>query len=148
VLEALRELINGIHPQVLTDRGLAEAVADAADRSPVPVDVDVDVDSGLRGGRLPEAAESAAYFVVCEALANAAKHSGASRVTVTGRHDGARLAVEVRDDGRGGADAARGTGLTGLADRVAVVDGRLTLASPPGGPTLLRVEIPCTVRCA
>jgi signal transduction histidine kinase len=139
-LRELRELVNGIHPQVLTDRGLPDAVADLADRSPVPADAELTLP-----GRLPEAAESAAYFVVCEALANAAKHSGASRVTVTGHHDGARLTVEVRDDGRGGADAARGTGLTGLADRVAVVDGRLTLASPPGGPTLLRVEIPCTL---
>jgi signal transduction histidine kinase len=141
VLASLRELINGIHPQVLTDRGLPDALADAADRSPIPVRTQVSLPA-----RLPEEAESAAYFVVCEALANAAKHSGASGVTVTGGHDGSRLTVEVRDDGRGGADAARGTGLTGLADRVAVVDGTLTLASPTGGPTLLRVEIPCTLR--
>jgi signal transduction histidine kinase len=141
VLESLRELINGIHPQVLTDRGLPDALADAADRSPIPVRTRLDLP-----GRLPESAESAAYFVVCEALANAAKHSGASGVTVTGGHDGSRLTVEIRDDGRGGAHAARGTGLTGLADRVAVVDGTLTLASPAGGPTLLRVEIPCTLR--
>jgi signal transduction histidine kinase len=141
VLESLRELINGIHPQVLTDRGLPDALADAADRSPIPVRTRLNLP-----GRLPESAESAAYFVVCEALANAAKHSGASGVTVTGGHDGSRLTVEIRDDGRGGAHAARGTGLTGLADRVAVVDGTLTLASPAGGPTLLRVEIPCTLR--
>lgn len=139
-LTALRELVHGIHPQVLTDRGLPDAVADVADRSPIPVDTDVDLP-----GRLPEPAESAGYFFVSEALANAAKHSGARRITVTGRHDGTRLTVEVADDGRGGADAARGSGLTGLADRVAVVDGRLTLTSPSGGPTLLRVEIPCTL---
>ncbi|WP_330298361.1 sensor histidine kinase [Streptomyces sp. NBC_00503] len=138
-LTSLRELIHGIHPQVLTDRGLPDAVADVADRSPIPVDTGFDLP-----GRLPEQAESAGYFFVTEALANAARHSGADRITVTGRHDGARLIVEVADDGRGGADAARGSGLTGLADRVSVVDGRLTLTSPPGGPTLLRVEIPCT----
>ncbi|MFD9353473.1 sensor histidine kinase [Streptomyces sp. NPDC060031] len=137
-LTSLRELIHGIHPQVLTDRGLADAVADVADRSPIPVDTDF----GLRG-RLPEQAESAGYFFVSEALANAVKHSGARRISVTGRHDGARLTVEVEDDGCGGADAARGSGLTGLADRMSVADGRLTLTSPPGGPTLLRVEIPC-----
>ncbi|MFZ3472634.1 sensor histidine kinase [Streptomyces sp. 4.24] len=138
VLTSLRELIHGIHPQVLTDRGLPDAVADVADRSPIPVDTDFDLP-----GRLPEQAESAGYFFVSEALANAVRHSGAQRITVTGRHDGDRLTVEVADDGRGGADAARGSGLTGLADRVSVVDGRLTLTSPPGGPTLLRVEIPC-----
>lgn len=138
VLTSLRELIHGIHPQVLTDRGLPDAVADVADRSPIPVDTDFELP-----GRLPEQAESAGYFFVSEALANAARHSGAKRITVTGRHDGARLTVEVADDGRGGADAAKGSGLTGLADRVSVVDGRLTLTSPPGGPTLLRVEIPC-----
>ncbi|MGW6705738.1 sensor histidine kinase [Streptomyces sp. NPDC054956] len=138
VLTSLRELIHGIHPQVLTDRGLPDAVADIADRSPIPVDTHFDLP-----GRLPEQAESAGYFFVSEALTNAARHSGARRITVTGRHDGTRLTVEVADDGRGGADAARGSGLTGLADRVSVVDGRLTLTSPPGGPTLLRVEIPC-----
>lgn len=137
-LTSLRELVHGIHPQVLTDRGLPDAVADIADRSPIPVDTDFDLP-----GRLSEQAESAGYFFVSEALANAARHSGADRITVTGRHDGTRLTVEVADDGIGGADAGRGSGLTGLADRVSVVDGRLTLTSPPGGPTLLRVEIPC-----
>ncbi|WP_327257992.1 sensor histidine kinase [Streptomyces sp. NBC_01244] len=137
-LAELRELIQGIHPKVLTDYGLGAAIADAADRSAVPVDVTVDLAS-----RLPEAVEAAAYFVVCEALANVGKHSGAARATVTGRHERGRLTVEVHDDGRGGADTGRGSGLTGLADRVSVLDGRLALSSPPGGPTLLRVEIPC-----
>lgn len=137
-LTSLRELVHGIHPQVLTDRGLSDAVADIADRAPIPVDTDFDLP-----GRLPEQVESAGYFFVSETLANAAKHSGANRITVTGRHDGNRLTVEVADDGRGGADATRGSGLTGLADRMSVVDGRLTLTSPLGGPTLLRVEIPC-----
>ncbi|MFF1903344.1 sensor histidine kinase [Kitasatospora sp. NPDC058218] len=139
VLAGLRELINGIHPQVLTDRGLPDACADAADRSPVPVDVGFDLP-----GRLPRPVESAGYFAVSEALANIAKHSGAGLARVDGRYADGLLTIEVSDDGRGGADPAAGTGLTGLADRVAVVDGTLTVSSPPGGPTLLRVEIPCT----
>ncbi|GGS30015.1 sensor domain-containing protein [Streptomyces griseoviridis] len=137
-LADLRELIQGIHPKVLADYGLQAAVADAADRSPVPVDLALDLP-----GRLPGAVESAAYFVVCEALANIARHSGAERAEVRGGHAGGRLVLEIRDDGHGGADAERGSGLTGLADRVSVLDGRLALSSPPGGPTLLRVEIPC-----
>ncbi|MFF8592362.1 sensor histidine kinase [Streptomyces sp. NPDC015220] len=137
-LAELRELIHGIHPKVLADYGLEAAVADAADRSPVPVDVDLAL-----SGRLPQSVEAAAYFVVCEALANIARHSGASRAEVSGGHRDGRLSLRVRDDGRGGADAAAGTGLTGLADRVSVLDGRLSLSSPPGGPTLLSVEFPC-----
>ncbi|MFF2626545.1 histidine kinase [Kitasatospora griseola] len=137
-LAELRELIHGIHPRVLADRGLPDACADLADRSPLPVRVDVALP-----GRLPAAVESAGWFAVCEALTNATRHSGASRVEVVGRREGGLLVLEVSDDGRGGADPARGTGLTGLADRIAVVDGRLSVSSPPGGPTLLRVEIPC-----
>ncbi|WP_134656331.1 sensor histidine kinase [Streptomyces sp. H23] len=137
-LEELRELIHGIHPKVLADYGLPAAVADAADRSAVPVDVSLELP-----GRLPQAVEAAAYFVVCEALANIGRHSGATRAAVTGGHRDGRLVLRVRDDGRGGADAAAGSGLTGLADRVSVLDGRLSLSSPPGGPTLLSVEIPC-----
>ncbi|MFC3983791.1 sensor histidine kinase [Streptosporangium jomthongense] len=136
-LAEIRDLIRGIHPQILTDRGLPAAVADVADRSPIPVDVSVTLP------RLPEAVESVAYFVVSEALANVARHSGAAHARVEGRLDGGLLVVEVVDDGRGGADPARGSGLAGLADRVSVVDGRLMLSSPAGGPTLLRVEIPC-----
>ncbi|MFJ8810617.1 sensor domain-containing protein [Streptomyces sp. NPDC102490] len=137
-LAELRELIHGIHPKVLADYGLPAAVADAADRSAVPVDVALELP-----GRLPQAVEAAAYFVVCEALANIGRHSGAARAEVTGGHRDGRLVLRVRDDGRGGADAAAGSGLTGLADRVSVLDGRLSLSSPPGGPTLLSVEIPC-----
>lgn len=139
-LAELRELVHGIHPKVLADYGLTAAVADAADRSVVPVDVDLSVP-----GRLEQAVEAAAYFVVCEALANIAKHSGARRAEVRGGHFDGRLVVEVRDDGGGGADVAAGSGLTGLADRVSVLDGTLSLSSPPGGPTLLRVEFPCEV---
>jgi signal transduction histidine kinase len=94
-------------------------------------------------GRLPRAVESAAYFVVREALANVARHSGAGRAEVRGGHDRGRLVVEIRDDGHGGADAAGGSGLTGLGDRLSVLDGRLSVSSPPGGPTVLRAEIPC-----
>ncbi|MGW4897737.1 sensor domain-containing protein [Kitasatospora sp. NPDC004240] len=139
VLAELRELINGIHPQVLTDRGLPDACADAADRSAVPVEVRFALP-----GRLPPAIESAGYFAVAEALANVAKHSGAGAARVDGRYADGLLTIEVSDDGHGGADPSGGTGLTGLADRVSVVDGTLTVSSPPGGPTLLRVEIPCT----
>ncbi|GAA3484491.1 sensor histidine kinase [Streptomyces yanii] len=138
-LAELRELIHGIHPKVLADYGLEAAVSDAADRSATPVDLELALP-----GRFPEAVEAAAYFVVCEALANVARHSGASRAEVTGGHAAGRLFLEIRDDGRGGArTGGEGTGLTGLADRVSVLDGRLALSSPSGGPTLLRVEIPC-----
>jgi signal transduction histidine kinase len=137
-LAELRELVHAIHPKVLADYGLEAAVADAADRSSVPVDVELELPD-----RLPQPVESAAYFVVCEALANVAKHSGAARARVSGGYDDGRLVLCVLDDGHGGADEAVGTGLTGLADRVSVLDGRLSLSSPPGGPTLLRVELPC-----
>ncbi|MFD0900674.1 sensor histidine kinase [Actinomadura sediminis] len=150
-LEELRDLVRGIHPSVLTDRGLRAAVESLAERSAVPVEVDVDLP-----GRPPEAIESAAYFVVAEALANVAKHSGASRARVTVRRSRRCLHIEVRDDGTGGAAAhggggdgggdggdGGGSGLQGLADRVAVYDGTVRLSSPPGGPTILRVEIPC-----
>ncbi|MFE5794936.1 sensor histidine kinase [Streptomyces sp. NPDC056503] len=143
VLTELRELIHGIHPQVLADYGLGPALADAADRTAVPVDTDL---GGLP--RLSAAVESAAYFTGREALANVDRHSGASRARLAGRHDGRVLVLTVEDDGRGGADPARGSGLTGLADRLAVLDGTLTITSPPGGPTVLRVEIPCRVRSA
>lgn len=139
-LAELRELIRGIHPQVLTDRGLGAAVEDVAGRAPIPVDVDVSL-----SGRLPPPVEVTAYYVVSEAMTNIAKHSEARQGFVYVRlHDGV-LVLEVRDDGVGGADPAAGSGLAGLADRVAVTDGVMTLSSPRGGPTSLRVEIPCTV---
>ncbi|MFE6835548.1 sensor domain-containing protein [Streptomyces sp. NPDC057705] len=141
VLAELRELIHGIHPQVLTDYGLTGALADVAERCAVPVDTHLA--AGLP--RLPESVEAAAYFGVCEALANIGKHSGAARAAVCARHTGAALLIDVRDDGRGGADPAAGSGLTGLADRIAVLDGTLTITSPPGGPTVLSLEIPCPV---
>ncbi|UFQ15820.1 MULTISPECIES: sensor histidine kinase [Streptomyces] len=142
VLTELRELIRGIHPQVLADYGLAAAMEDAADRSAVPVTVTIEGD-GAPLPRLPEPVESAGYFAVREALANVGRHSGATRARVTAAHTDGVLRLDVCDDGRGGADPARGTGLTGLADRLAVLDGTLTVTSPPGGPTVLSVEIPC-----
>lgn len=137
-LAELRDLARGIHPAVLTDRGLDAAVSALAARSPVPVEIDVD----LRD-RPPAATESTAYFVVAEALANVAKHAAATRAEVRIASEGGRLVVEVRDDGVGGADLAGGSGLAGLADRVASVDGRLVVASPKGGPTVVRAELPC-----
>lgn len=136
-LRELRELIRGIHPQVLTDCGLPAAVADLADRSTVPVSTDFDLPV-----RLPRQVESVAYFVVCEALANVARHSGADRAEVTGRLREELLTVEIRDNGSGGADTAAGIGLAGLADRLSAVEGSLHISSPPGGPTVLRAEIP------
>jgi signal transduction histidine kinase len=140
VLVELRELIHGIHPQVLADYGLTDALADAADRSAVPVEVAVDLP------RFPESVESAAYFAVREALANIGRHSGAERAWLGGRYEDGRLRVQVRDDGLGGADPSAGTGLTGLADRLAVLDGTLSVHSPAGGPTVLFLEIPCPTR--
>ncbi|MGN9909053.1 sensor domain-containing protein [Phytohabitans sp. LJ34] len=136
-LAELRELVRGIHPRVLTDLGLAAAVADLAERSAAPVRVALDLPR-----RPPSTVESTAYFVVAEALANAARHARAASVSVTGHLEGDRLVVEVRDDGVGGADPAHGTGLAGLADRTDAVGGTLTLASPAGGPTVLRAELP------
>ncbi|MET9770307.1 sensor domain-containing protein [Streptomyces sp. NPDC006415] len=138
-LVELRELIQGIHPQVLTDRGLAAAIEDMADRSPVPVDLDLDLPH-----RFLEAVESAVYFAVCEALANVAKHSRATRATVEARVDGGQLVVRVQDNGVGGADKADGTGLEGVADRISVLGGRLLMSSPSGGPTAFRLLVPCT----
>ncbi|MFC7531116.1 sensor histidine kinase [Actinoplanes sp. GCM10030250] len=136
-LTDLRELIRGVHPKVLTDRGLAAAIGEVASTAPLTVDLDLRLP-----GRLTPAAEVTAYFVVTEALTNVAKHSGADRAVISAWTERDRLIVEVRDDGCGGADPGSGSGLVGLADRVAVLDGTVTLSSPPGGPTLVHVEIP------
>src|SRR5215216_6102737 len=136
-LAELRDLARGIHPAVLADRGLDAAISALAARSPVPVGVDV------TAGRLPGPVESTAYFVVAEALTNAAKHAVASEIGVRITRHRDLLVVEIIDDGAGGADPARGTGLRGLADRVAAVDGHLTITSPTGGPTVIRAELPC-----
>lgn len=134
----LRELIHEIHPPVLADRGLPGAVETLADRSALPVTYRADLPR-----RLPESIETAAYFVLAEALANAGKHSRAPAVDVDVRLRDGTLTLAVTDEGVGGAKAAAGSGLTGLGDRIAAVGGRLTLSSPPGGPTVVRAEIPC-----
>ncbi|MET8307107.1 sensor domain-containing protein [Micromonospora sp. NPDC005173] len=139
LMAQLRQLIDGIQPQVLSDLGLPAALEELADRSTIPVTVDVDM-----SGRLSDQTENAAYFVAAEALTNIAKHSGATSAAVTVRQQRDSLTVEISDNGRGGADPDRGTGLTGLADRVAVNGGRMLLSSPAGGPTVLRVELPCS----
>jgi signal transduction histidine kinase len=134
----LRDLTRGLHPPVLTDRGLDAALSAVAARSPVPVLLHVDVRP-----RPSLTLESIAYFVVTEALTNVAKHAEAAQAEVQVTRVGDVLRVEVRDDGRGGADPIGGSGLRGLADRVAGVDGRLTVDSPPGGGTTLIAEVPC-----
>ena len=137
-LAEIRDLARGIHPAVLTDRGLDAAFSALAGRCSVPVEINVSFYQ-----RLPEAVESAAYFFVAEALTNIARHSRASSAEVTATLQGGRLVVEVRDDGAGGASRDRGTGLRGLADRLAALDGSLTLRSPVGGPTVVSMDVPC-----
>ncbi len=136
-LQELRELARGIHPAVLTERGLEPAVRAVADRAQLPVELSVVLDA-----RLPAPVEVAAYYVVSEALTNVAKYAGATvvRVRVERTDGGAR--IEVSDDGAGGANPSAGTGLRGLADRVEALGGRLTIDSPPGAGTTLRAEIP------
>ncbi|WP_291810902.1 sensor domain-containing protein [Cellulomonas sp.] len=139
VLAELRDLVRGVHPAVLTDRGLDAALSALAARCPVPVDVDAD---GVGPGVGPQA-QAAAYFVVAEALTNLAKHATASRAVVRADVHGDRLRVEVRDDGAGGAHAAPGGGLDGLRRRVEALDGTFDLVSPAGRGTVLTVEVPC-----
>ncbi|MFU8874401.1 sensor histidine kinase [Micromonospora sp. SL4-19] len=138
LMVTLRQIVQGIRPQNLTELGLAGAVRELAGAATIPVDVHADLTRPV-----PELVETTAYFVVSEALSNVARHADATRAQVRLTQADGRLLVEIEDDGRGGADPARGTGLTGLADRVAAVNGRLLLASPSGGPTLVRVELPC-----
>ena len=140
VEEALRELRNlarGIHPPVLTDRGLGAAIEALADHSPLPVEVTI-----THVARPAPAVETAAYFVAAEALTNATKHAQATRVTIRVERVADRLRLEVADDGTGGADPAGG-GLSGLRRRVEALDGTLTVTSPPGGPTVVRADLPC-----
>jgi signal transduction histidine kinase len=136
-LDDLRELARGIHPAILSEGGLAPALKALARRSAVPVELEVDVEE-----RLPERVEVATYFVVSEALANAAKHARASIAHVNVETAGGRLHVSIGDDGVGGADPSRGSGLIGLADRVQALGGTLTVLSPPGKGTTIRVELP------
>jgi signal transduction histidine kinase len=138
-LAELRDLIRGLHPAVLEDRGLDAALSGVAARMPIPVRLTVD---GLARRPSP-VIEAVAYFVVSEGLANIAKHAQASQAEVFVQRSGDRLHVIVTDDGVGGADPARGTGLTGLARRAQSVDGTFEVTSPPGGPTVLSVDLPC-----
>jgi signal transduction histidine kinase len=137
-LKEIRELARGLHPTLLSDRGLGPAVEALAHRAPLPVEV-----GGLPAERLPEQVELAAYFVVSEALTNVAKHASATHASVTVTNGNGRLAVEISDDGVGGADIALGTGMRGLADRLAAIEGRLDVDSKPGRGTTLRASIPC-----
>jgi signal transduction histidine kinase len=137
-LNELRDLVRGILPPVLIERGLGDAVRALALAGPVPTEVTVHL-----SGRLPDPVESAAYFAVSETLTNAVKHAAATRIWIDLRHDGTTLRITVGDDGRGGADPARGTGLAGLSARLATFDGRLAVSSPVGGPTLVTMELPC-----
>jgi signal transduction histidine kinase len=136
-LSELRELARGIHPAVLADRGLEPALSALAGRAPLPVAV------AAPDERLPAPVETAAYFVVAEALTNVARYAQATRASIAVERQNGHAVVEVRDDGVGGADAARGSGLTGLADRLSALDGRLEVDSPAGGGTIVRAEIPC-----
>jgi signal transduction histidine kinase len=136
-LAELRELARGIHPTILTDQGLAPAIDALADRTPVAVRAEVDVIA-----RLPEPVEAAAYFVVAEALTNVVKYAQASRVAVDVRQENGAVLVDVADDGIGGVDVTAGSGLRGLRDRLAAVDGSMDIDSPPGGGTRLSARIP------
>jgi signal transduction histidine kinase len=137
-LEELRELARGLHPSALSEQGLDAALDGLAKRAPLPVDVETS-----SGGRLPEPVESAAYFVVAEALTNVAKYARATRASVNVSRADGRLLVEVADDGVGGADPSAGSGLRGLLDRVAALDGTLEVESEPGRGTTIKAAIPC-----
>lgn len=137
-LKEIRDLVRGINPFILQDRGLDAALSAVVARSPVPVELEIRL-----ADRPPAPVESAAYFVVAEALTNVARHADATRAHVAIARSGNRVVVEVRDDGRGGADASAGTGLQGLRDRVAALGGTMYVLSPVGGPTTITVELPC-----
>jgi signal transduction histidine kinase len=138
-LTDLRALVRGIHPPVLADRGLEEAIRALVLTVPIPVEVAMD----LSRGELPDPVESAVYFAVAESIANMIKHSGATHAWIRAEHTGDMFWLLIGDDGCGGADPERGTGLAGVARRLAAFDGTLSVVSPQGGPTVLRVEIPC-----
>ena len=144
-LAELRDLVRGVHPPVLADRGLADAVRALALDAPVRVRV-----TGALAGRPPAPVESAVYFAVSELLANVTKHAGARFAEIDLRHSSGALRIGVRDDGAGGADPSRGTGLLGVERRLAAFDGVLAISSPAGGPTVITMEVPCAleVPCA
>jgi signal transduction histidine kinase len=139
-LAELRDLVRGINPPVLAERGLGDALRALALDCPVPATADIDLP-----GRAPAPVEAAVYFAVAEVLANAAKHAGARGVHVRAEHAAALLRIEVSDDGAGGADPARGSGLSGVERRLGTFDGVLAISSPPGGPTIVVIEVPCAL---
>jgi signal transduction histidine kinase len=139
-LAELRDLVRGIYPPVLADRGLADAIRALALDAPMPADLDIDLP-----GDVEMPVGSAVYFAVAEALANAAKHAAARSVRISLRHARGMLRAEVTDDGAGGADPAGGTGLAGVERRLAAFDGILAVSSPPGGPTIVVIEVPCAL---
>jgi signal transduction histidine kinase len=141
VFDELREVSRGIHPTILTEAGLGPALRALARRSTVPVDVDVDM---RLDERLPAPVEAAAYCIASEALTNVAKHAHANVVHLTAAHDDGVLTVEVRDDGVGGVDAGRGSGILGLTDRAEALGGTISIDSPPRGGTTLTVHLPIT----
>jgi signal transduction histidine kinase len=137
VLQELREIAHGLHPAILAESGLAPALKTLARRSAVPVDLDIQVE-----GRLPEPVETAAYYTVCEALTNAAKHARATAAQIDVAESHGVLHLRVRDDGAGGADFSHGSGLVGLKDRAEALGGHLDLHSPPGAGTTVDIELP------
>jgi len=139
-LSELRDLVRGIHPPVLADRGLDGALRALALAGPLPVEVDLEL-----AGRPEAPVESAAYFAVAETLANVAKHSGATSARVRVRHERGRLALVIGDNGRGGAEPTEGGGLRGIERRLGAFDGTLGIASPVGGPTIVTMELPCAL---
>lgn len=136
-MATLRNTVRGIHPAVLTDHGLRPALDELADRTPVPLSLDI-----ADFGRLPSSVETAAYYLVTEAISNAAKHTDATRLIVHARIEEGTLTVTVTDDGQGGADEQAGTGLRGLRERADTLGGQFTIVSPEGGPTTLHVSLP------
>lgn len=137
-LDELRQLVRGIHPPVLAERGLNDAVRALALRSTIETEVSIDYT-----GRMAAPVEAAAYFAVSEMLTNVAKHAQAQRIWIDMRHEDGMLRIAVTDDGKGGVDPARGTGLTGIERRLGAFDGVLALNSPVGGPTTVTMELPC-----
>lgn len=140
VLSEIRNLVRGLHPSILTDRGLEAAIRSLAGYCAVPVNIDVDLTV-----RPPEAVETTAYYIISEALTNVAKHSQASEAHVMVRMQNGTLLIDVEDDGVGGARPSPASGLSGLQDRAAALDGRLTISSPEGGPTRISARLPCAL---
>jgi signal transduction histidine kinase len=139
-LAELRALVRGINPPVLAERGLGDAIRALALDCPLAVTADIDLP-----GHVPAPVETAAYFAVAEALTNVTKHAGARSVHITAQHASGRLRIEVTDDGAGGADPQRGTGLRGMERRLGTFDGVLAISSPAGGPTIVVIEVPCAL---